>query len=92
MIQARRPGADGDDGGAGMGASPPQLRGAVLARLKAEFSLVAMKAGCKRAFASLPAEAVAPLAGLGGPAVLPPPVAVPVLPPASYAGALGVPV
>ena len=42
-----------------MGASPPQLRGAVLARLKAEFSLVAMKAGCKRAFASLPAEAVA---------------------------------
>ena len=83
-----------DDGGAGMGASPPQLRGAVLARLKAEFSLVAMKAGCMRALASLPAEAVAlapplPLAGLGGPVVPPPPVAVPVLPPASYAGALG---
>jgi hypothetical protein len=43
-----------DDGGAGMGASPPQLRGSVLARLKAEFSLVAMKVGCMRALASLP--------------------------------------
>ena len=41
-----------------MGASPPQLRGAVLARLKAEFSLVAMKAGCMRAMESLPAVAV----------------------------------
>ena len=59
------------------------------------FSLVAMKAGCKRAFASLPAEAVAlapplPLACLGGLVVPPPPVAVPVLP-ASLVGAFGRP-
>ena len=78
----------------GFMASPPQLRGAVLARLKAEFFLVAMKAGCMRALASLPAEAVAlappfPLACLGGPVVPPPPVAVPVLLPASFAGAIG---
>jgi len=62
-----------------MGASPPQLRGAVLARLKAEFSLVAMKAGCMRAMESLPAVAVEfapppPPAALGGPVVLPPSV------------------
>ena len=35
-----------------MGAGPIQLRGAVLARLKAEFLLVAMKAGCMRALDS----------------------------------------
>jgi hypothetical protein len=44
---------DVDGAGAVMGASPPQMRGAVLGRLKAEFSLVAMKAGCLRAFEAL---------------------------------------
>ena len=78
-----------------MGASPPQLRGAILARLEAEFSLIAMKAGCKRAFASLPAEAVAfapplPLPCLGGLEAPPPPGAVPVVP-ASWVGAFGGP-
>ena len=77
-----------------MGASPPRLRGAVLARLKAEFSLVAMKAGCMRAMESLPAVAVEfapppPPAALGGPVVLTPSVVVPFAPSASYAGAHG---
>jgi hypothetical protein len=44
---------DVDSAGAVMGASAPQMRGAVLGRLKAEFSLVAMKAGCLRAFEAL---------------------------------------
>jgi len=39
---------DVDSAGAVMGASAPQMRGAVLGRLKAEFSLVAMKVGCQR--------------------------------------------
>jgi hypothetical protein len=45
-IAAQRAGVDVDGAGTVMGASPPQMRGAVLGRLKAEFSLVAMKAGC----------------------------------------------
>ena len=45
------------------------MRGAVLGRLKAEFSLVAMKAGCLRAFEAL--------RGGGGAAVPPAPAAVP---------------
>ena len=50
---AQRAGMDVDSAGAVMGASAPQMRGAVLGRLKAEFSLVAMKAGCLRAFEAL---------------------------------------
>jgi hypothetical protein len=73
---------DVDGAGAVMGASPPQMRGAVLGRLKAEFSLVAMKAGCLRAFEALrggggaavpPAPAAVP-PGLGAALALPPPV------------------
>ena len=45
-ITAQRAGVNVDDAGAVMRARPPQMRGAVLGRLKAEFSLVAMKAGC----------------------------------------------
>ena len=52
-IGAQRAGVDVDSAGAVMGASAPQMRGAVLGRLKAEFSLVAMKAGCLRAFEAL---------------------------------------
>ena len=47
-IGAQRAGVDVDSAGAVMGASAPQMRGAVLGRLKAEFSLVAMKVGCQR--------------------------------------------
>ena len=68
-ITAQRAGVDVDDAGAVMGASPPQMRGAVLGRLKAEFSLVAMKAGCLRAFEALQ--------GGAGAAVPPSPAAVP---------------
>lgn len=52
-IQARRTGSRAiKDGATVMGAGPIQLLGAVLARLKAEFLLVAMKAGCMRALDS----------------------------------------
>jgi len=51
-ISAQRAGVN-VDAGAVMGASLPQMRGAVLGRLKAEFSLVEMKAGCMRAFEAL---------------------------------------
>jgi hypothetical protein len=51
-IVAERAGVDIDGVGAVMGASPPQMRGTVLGRLKAEFSLVEMKAGCLRVFAA----------------------------------------
>jgi hypothetical protein len=67
-IKAQRAGADVDDTGAVMGASPPQLRGTVLARLKAKFSLIAMKAGCVHVFESLRVVDAAP--------VPPPPAAV----------------
>ena len=68
--RAQRAVVDVDGAGAVMGASPPQMRGAVLGRLKAEFSLVAMKAGCLRAFFEA-------LRGGGGAAVPPAPAAVP---------------
>ena len=47
--------------GAVMGASPHQLCGAVLARLKSEFSLVAMKASHLRRQGSLRLADVSPL-------------------------------
>jgi hypothetical protein len=53
LLGAQRAGVDVDSSGAVMGTSAPQMRGAVLGRLKAEFSLVAMKAGCLRAFEAL---------------------------------------
>jgi len=62
-IVAQRAGVDVDGAGAVMGASTPQMRSAVLGRLKAELSLVAMKAGCQRAFEAL---------RCGGGAVVPP--------------------
>jgi hypothetical protein len=62
-IVAERAGVDVDSAGAVMGASTPQMRSAVLGRLKAELSLVAMKAGCQRAFEAL---------RCGGGAVVPP--------------------
>ena len=79
-IGAQRAGMDVDSAGAVMGASAPQMRGAVLGRLKAEFSLVAMKAGCMRAFEALRGGAGAavppPLAafppGMGSALPLPP--------------------
>ena len=75
-----RAGVNVDDAGAVMGANPLQMRGAVLGRLKAEFSLVAMKAGCMRAFEALRGGAGAavppPLAafppGMGSALPLPP--------------------
>jgi len=73
-IGAQRAGMDVDNAGAVMGASAPQMRGAVLGRLKAEFSLVAMKAGCLHAFealqcgggAAVPTASAAALPGVGG--------------------------
>ena len=78
-IGAQRAGVDVDSAGAVMGASAPQMRGAVLGRLKAEFSLVAMKAGCLRAFealrgggaAAVPPASAAALPGVG-PVLAPP--------------------
>jgi len=59
------------------------MRGAVVGRLKAEFSLVAMKAGCLRAFealrsgggAAVPPAPAAVLPGAGAALALTPPVA-----------------
>ena len=82
LLGAQRAGVDVDSSGAVIGASLPQMRVAVLWRLKAEFSLVAMKAGCLRAFEALrggggaavpPAPAAVP-PGLGAALALPPPV------------------
>jgi len=83
-IVAQRAGMDVDGAGtvAVMGASTPQMRGAVLGRLKAEFSLVAMKAGCLRAFealrcgggAAVPPAPAAALPGVGAALAPPSPV------------------
>ena len=70
---------DVDSAGAVMGASTQQMRGAVLGRLRADFSLVAMKAGCLRAFealrgggaAAVPPASAAALPGVG-PVLAPP--------------------
>ena len=72
-IGAQRAGMDVDSAGAVMGASTQQMRGAVLGRLRADFSLVAMKAGCLRAFealrgggaAAVPPASAAALPGVG---------------------------
>jgi hypothetical protein len=82
-ILAQRAVVDVDGAGAVIGASPRQMRVAVLGRLKAEFSLVAMKAGCLRAFealrgrggAAVPPAPAAALPGVGAELALPPPVA-----------------
>jgi hypothetical protein len=82
-IVAQRTVVDVDGAGAVTGASPRQMRGAVLGRLNAEFSLVAMKAGCLRAFeafrgrggAAVPPAPAAALPGVGAALALPPPVA-----------------
>ena len=81
-IGAQRAGVDVDSAGAVMGANTPQMRGAALGRLKAELSLVAMKAGCLHAFealrcgggAAVPPASAAALPGVG--AVLAPPSSV----------------
>jgi hypothetical protein len=86
-ITAQRAGVNVDDAGAVMRARPPQMRGAVLGRLKAEFSPVAMKAGCMRAFvvlrggagAAVPTPPAAVPPGLGA-ALVPSPLAVPSAP------------
>ena len=86
-ITDQRAGVNVDDAGAVMRARPPQMRGAVLGRLKAEFSPVAMKAGCMRAFVVLRGGAgaavpPAPAANLpvAGAALALPPLAVPSAP------------
>jgi hypothetical protein len=81
-IVAQRAGVDVDNAGAVIGAGTPQMRSAVLGRLKAELSLVAMKAGCLRAFealrcgggAAVPPASAAALRGVG--AALAPPSSV----------------
>jgi len=68
-ITAQRADVSVDDTGASSWGRASRKWVAVLGRLKAEFSLVAMKAGCLRAFKALQ--------GGAGAAVPPPPAAVP---------------